>query len=65
MNENLAKFNYTGDKPSPIVKAQRMADAARYVAIVPANTKPKFGEAVIKAPPKATYKKKSKKKAKK
>ena len=25
MNENQAKYNYTGDKPSPQVKAHRMA----------------------------------------
>jgi pentatricopeptide repeat protein len=32
MNENLKKFNYTGDKPSPIVKADRMAKAGRIEA---------------------------------
>lgn len=29
MNEHLNKFKYDGDKPSPIVRAQRHADAAR------------------------------------
>lgn len=31
MYENQKKFSYTGDKPSPAVKADRMAKAARAV----------------------------------
>lgn len=66
MNENLKKFDYTGDKPSPIVKADRIAKAARAVvaAVVEAEKIATFGVAKIKAEPVKKSKKHRIKKAK-
>ena len=56
MYENLRKYEYTGDKPSPAVKADRVAKAARQKvtdAIIAAEAAQAQVKAAYKAPKKA------------